>query len=126
MGGIAQKNGTIPKCLGSVSVVPVEDSEGRPVGVLVADVLTRQLLWLLKDLERQAPGNESPCLVDKAGLVLMSVDPHPDRIAGHADVRSGALRAALGDVRSVYTDSRGHKLMAGYSALATYGDNKAG
>jgi PAS domain S-box-containing protein len=115
--------------LGIQILVPVEDSEGRPVGVLVADVLTRQLLWLLKDLERQAPGNESPCLVDKAGLVLMSVDPHPDRIAGHADVRSGALRAALGDVRSghlVYTDSRGHKLMAGYSALATYGDNKAG
>ena len=56
--------------LGIQILVPVEDSEGRPVGVLVADVLTRQLLWLLKDLERQAPGNESPCLVDKAGLVL--------------------------------------------------------
>jgi PAS domain S-box-containing protein len=115
--------------LGVQILVPVEDSEGRPVGVLVADVLTRQLLWLLQDLKRQAPGNESPCLVDKAGLVLMSVDPRPDRIAAHADVRSGALRAALGDVRSghlVYTDSRGHKLMAGYSQLATYGDNKAG
>jgi PAS domain S-box-containing protein len=115
--------------LGIQILVPVEDNEGRPVGVLVADLLTRQLLWLLQDLERQAPGNESPCLVDKAGLVLMSVDPHPNRIAAHPDVRSGALRAALGDVRSghlVYTDSRGHKLMAGYSELATYGDNKAG
>jgi two-component system sensor histidine kinase/response regulator len=115
--------------LGIQILVPVEDSEGRPVGVLVADVLTRQLLWLLQDLERQAPGNESPCLVDKAGLVLMSVDQRPNRIAPLAEVRSGALRAALGDVRSghlVYTDSRGHKLMAGYSALATFGDNKAG
>ena len=26
----------------------------------------------------------------------------------------------------VYTDSRGHKLMAGYTGLATYGDNNAG
>ena len=31
-------------------LVPVQDSEGRPVGVLVANVLTRQLLWLLQDL----------------------------------------------------------------------------
>ena len=35
----------------------------------------------------------------------------------------------MGDFRSghlVYTDSLGRKLMAGYTALATYGDNKAG
>jgi PAS domain S-box-containing protein len=117
------------RLLGIQILVPVEDSEGRPVGVLIANVLTRQLFWLLQDLERQAPGNESPCLVDKAGLVLMSVDPHPNRITAPADVTSGALRAALGDVRSghlVYTDSHGHKLMAGYTELATYGDNKAG
>jgi PAS domain S-box-containing protein len=115
--------------LGIQILVPVEDSEGRTVGVLVANVLTRQLLWLLQDLERQAPGNESPCLVDKAGLVLMSSDPHASLLAAHADVTGGGLRAALGDVSSghlVYTDSRGHKLMAGYTELATFGDNKAG
>jgi hypothetical protein len=56
-------------------LVPVEDSEGRPVGVLVANVLTRQLLWLLQDLKLQAPGDESPFLLDKLGRVLMSIDP---------------------------------------------------
>ena len=110
-------------------LVPVEDSEGRPVGVLVANVLTRQLLWLLQDLKRQAPGDEAPCLLDKAGLVLMSTDPHARLLSAHADVTSGALRGALGSVNNghlVYTDSGGHKLMAGYTGLATYGDNNAG
>jgi PAS domain S-box-containing protein len=110
-------------------LVPVEDSEGRPVGVLVGNVLTRQLLWLLQDLKRQAPGDESPCLLDKAGLVLMSTDANARLLAPHVDVTSGALRAALSSVSNghlVYTDSRGHKLMAGYSGLATYGDNEAG
>jgi hypothetical protein len=58
--------------LGIQILVPVEDSEGRLVGVLVANVMTRQLLWLLQDLKRQATGDESPCLLDKAGLVLMT------------------------------------------------------
>ena len=110
-------------------LAPVEDSEGRPVGVLVASVLTRQLLWLLQDLKQQAPGDESPCLLDKAGLVLMSTDPQARLLSAHSDVTSGALRGALGSVNNghlVYTDSRGHKLMAGYTGLATYGDNNAG
>ncbi len=106
--------------LGIQILVPVEDSEGRPVGVLVANVLTRQLLWLLQDLKRQTPGGESPCLLDRAGLVLMSTDPQARLVSAHADLTSGALGAALGSVSSghlVYTDSRGHKLMAGYTEL---------
>jgi hypothetical protein len=116
------------RLLGIQILVPVEDSEGRPVGVLVANVLTRELLWLLQDLKRQAAGDESPCLLDRAGLLLMSTDPSA-RLSAHADVTSGALGAALGSVSSghlVYTDSLGHKLMAGYTGLATYGDNKSG
>src|ERR1700733_4283581 len=92
--------------LGIQILVPVEDSEGRPVGVLVADVLTRQLLWLLQDLERQAPGNESPCLVDKAGLGLMSFNSHASQLAALTDVSGGGLRAALDGVTS------GHLLYA--------------
>jgi PAS domain S-box-containing protein len=98
-------------------------------GVLVADVLTRQLLWLLQDLKRQAPGDEFPCLLDKAGLILMSSDPDARLLSAHADVTSGALSAAFRSTNNghlVYTDSRGHKLMVGYTGLATYGDNAAG
>jgi PAS domain S-box-containing protein len=110
-------------------LVSVQDSEGRTMGVVVANVLTRQLLWLLQDLKQQAPGNEYPYLLDKTGLVLMSTDPNARLLSAHADVTSGALQAALGSVSNghqVYTDSRGHKLMAGYAGLATYGDNEAG
>ena len=56
-------------------LVSVQDSEGRTVDVVVANVLTRQLLWLLKDLKQQAPGDEFPYLVQKEGLVLMSANP---------------------------------------------------
>jgi hypothetical protein len=85
--------------------VPVEDSEGRLLGVLVANVLARELLWPLQDLERQAG---SPCLLDRAGLVLMSTDSYARLVSTHADVTSGALGAALGRVSNghlVYTDS---------------------
>jgi PAS domain S-box-containing protein len=110
-------------------LVPVQDSEGRSVGVLVAEVMTRQLLWLLEDLKRQAPGDEAPCLLDKAGLVLMSADPLATLLSPPPEVTSEALRSAMGSVNNghlVFTDSRGQKWMAGYTGLATYGDNQAG
>ena len=83
------------------------------MGVLVANVLTRQLLWLLQDLKQQAPGDESPYLVDKAGLVLMSANPRVRLLSAPADVQAEELRAAMGSAKNghlVYTDSRGHKL----------------
>jgi PAS domain S-box-containing protein len=125
----AAEEGRSNRLLSIQILVPVQDSEGRPVSVLVGNVLTRQLLWLLQDLKRQAPGDESPCLLDKSGLVLMSTDPHARLLSPHADVTSGALRRAFGSANNghlVYIDSRGHKLMAGYTGLATYGDNEAG
>jgi PAS domain S-box-containing protein len=125
----AGAEGRSNELLGIQILVPVEDSEGRPMGALVANVLTRQLFWLLQDLKRQAPGDETPCLLDKAGLVLMNTDPHASLVSASADMTSGALRAALDNVSNghlVFTDSRGHKLMAGFSGLATYGDNEAG
>jgi PAS domain S-box-containing protein len=110
-------------------LVPVHDSEGRPAGVLVGNVLTRQLLGLLQDLKQQAPGQEFPCLLDETGLILMSPDSRAHIFSAHADATTGALQAALGSVESghlVYTDSGGNKLMAGYTGLANYGDNHAG
>ena len=110
-------------------LVSVQDSEGRPVSVIVANVLTRQLLGLLQDLKQQAPGDEFPYLLDKAGLVLMSADPRARLLSAPADVTRGELRAAMGGANNghlVYTDFRGHKLMAGYSGLAVYGDNNSG
>ena len=43
--------------------------------MMVANVVTRQLLDLLQDLKQRAPGDEFPCLLDKSGQVLMSTDP---------------------------------------------------
>jgi signal transduction histidine kinase/CheY-like chemotaxis protein len=110
-------------------LTPVQDGRGRCAGVLVGDVVTTQLLGLLQDLNRQAPGDEFPCLLDKAGHVLMSTDPQAHLLSTHADVKSGALRAVLNsqnDGYLVYEGSHGHKLLAGYIGLPTYGDNKVG
>ena len=107
-------------------MVSVQDSEGRTVAVVVANVLTRQLLGLLQDLKQQAPGDEFPYLVDKSGLVLMSADPRAHLLSAPAEVSSGELRSAMGSSNNghlVYADSRGHKLMAGFTGLTTYGDN---
>ena len=109
--------------------VSVQDSEGRTVGVVVANVLTRQLLGLLQDLKQQAPGDEFPYLVDKSGLVLMSADPRAHLLSAPAEVTSGELRSAMGSANNghlVYADSRGHNLMAGFTGLTTYGDNNVG
>jgi PAS domain S-box-containing protein len=108
---------------------PVQDSSGRCLGVLVVNVVTRQLLDLLQNLRKRAPGDEFPCLLDKAGRVLMSTDPQAHLLVTHADVTRGALRALLSsrdDGYLVYKGSHGHKLMAGYTTLWTYGVNKAG
>jgi PAS domain S-box-containing protein len=118
-----------PRLLNLQILVSVQDSEGRTVGVIVADVMTRQLLWLLRDLKQQTPGNEYPYLLDKAGLVLMSADPNARLFSVLPDVTGGALPAVLDSVSNghlVFTDSRGHKLMAGYTGLGTYGDNRTG
>ena len=66
------------------------------MGVIVANVLTRQLLWLLQDLKQQAPGDEFPYLLDKAGLVLMSADPRARLLSAPADVTSGAVASCHG------------------------------
>jgi signal transduction histidine kinase/CheY-like chemotaxis protein len=110
-------------------LVPVQDGRGRCAGVLVGDIVTAQLLDLLQDLSRQAPGDEFPCLLDKAGHVLMSTDPQAHLLSTHGDVRSGALRTALNSPKDgylIYEGSHGRKLMAGYIGLPAYGDNKVG
>jgi PAS domain S-box-containing protein len=110
-------------------LAPVQDGSGRCVGVLVANVVTHQLLDLLQDLKRRAPGDEFPCLLDKEGRVLMSTDPQARLLTAHPDVSSGALRGPLNSRAGgylAYRDSFGHQLMAGYTTLSTYGANKVG
>ena len=110
-------------------LTPMQDSSGRCTGVLVANVVTRQLLDLVQDLKKRAPGEEFPCLLNKAGRVLMSADPQAHLLATHPDVISGALRGPMesrDDGYLVYMGSWGHKVMAGYTTLLSYGTNKAG
>jgi PAS domain S-box-containing protein len=110
-------------------LAPVHDGAGRCVGVLVSNVVTQQLFDLLQDLKKHAPGGESPYLLDKTGRVLMSTNPQAHLLATHDDVTNGALRGALNSRDAgylVYDSSPGHKVMAGYLTLWTYGANKAG
>ena len=110
-------------------LVPIQDASGGHIGVLVANVVTRQLLDVVQDLKKRAPGAEFPCLLTKAGRVLMSADPQAHLLATHPDVISGALRVPMesrDDGYLIYMGSWGHKVMAGYTTLLSYGVNKAG
>jgi PAS domain S-box-containing protein len=110
-------------------LAPMQDSSGRCIGVLVANVVTRQLLDVVQDLKKRAPGEEFPCLLNKAGRVLMSADPQAHLLATHPDVISGALREPIESRDNgylIYMGSWGHKVMAGYTTLLSYGVNKAG
>ena len=110
-------------------LAPLQDSAGRCVGVLVANAVPRQLLDLLLDLQQVAPGYEFPYLLNKTGRVLISTDPQAPLLSANADVTTGALRAPWNSRNHgsvVYTGSHGEKLMAGYTALRTFGANKAG
>jgi PAS domain S-box-containing protein len=107
----------------------VKDAAGNTVSVLVGDLVTDPLRDLLKDLKRRAPGDESACLLDKEGLVMMTTDPQSPLFSPHPDVASGALRATLSENVSgylVYRDTHGRQQMAGYSRIRTYGANQAG
>ena len=107
----------------------VQDAAGHTVSVLVGDIVTDPLRDLLQDLKRRAPGDESACLLDKEGLVLMTTDPQAPLLSLHPDVTSGALRVPLGQNASgylVYRDAHGRQQMAGYSRLRSYGANQAG
>src|ERR1700722_3635479 len=109
--------------------VAVVDRGGSFMGILVGSVMTGQLRDLLQNLKHSAPGDEFPFLVDKDGRVLMTLDPSVPLLSVHPDVTNGALRTQLsnGDSGySVYTGSRGHQVMAGYTRLGTYGANAGG
>jgi PAS domain S-box-containing protein len=117
------------KLLSIQMLAPVQDATGRCVGVLVANVVTRPLFDLLHDLKQHAPGGEFPCLLNKSGHVLMTTDPQAHLLSTQPDVASGALLAPLNsqaDGYLVFQGSHGHKLMAGYTTLTTYGANKVG
>src|ERR1700722_9582866 len=109
--------------------VAVVDRGGSFMGILVGSVMTGQLRDLLQNLKHSAPGDEFPFLVNKDGRVLMTLDPSVPLLSVHPDVTNGALRTQLsnGDSGySVYTGSRGHQVMAGYTRLGTYGANAGG
>jgi signal transduction histidine kinase/CheY-like chemotaxis protein/HPt (histidine-containing phosphotransfer) domain-containing protein len=97
--------------------------------VLVANVVTRQLFDLLRDLKLRSPGDEFPCLLNKSGHVLISTDPQVLPLSTQPDVASGALLAPLNNRVNgylVFQGSQGHKMMAGFATLSTYGANKIG
>jgi HAMP domain-containing protein len=107
----------------------VQDATGRAVSVLVSDIVTDPLRGLLEDLKRHALGDESACLLDKGGLVLMTTDPQEPLLSTLPDVAVGALLAPFGQNASGYLvarDARGRQQMAGYSRLRAYGANQAG
>jgi HAMP domain-containing protein len=115
--------------LGIQMLTAVPDPTGHAVSVLVGDVATGPLRDLLEDLKRNGSGNESACLLDKGGLVLMTTEPEVALLSLHPDVNSGVLQVALGPNASgnlAYWDAHGRQQMAGYSRLRSYGANQAG
>jgi signal transduction histidine kinase/CheY-like chemotaxis protein/HPt (histidine-containing phosphotransfer) domain-containing protein/HAMP domain-containing protein len=125
----AAAEGRLTNKLNIQMLAPVQDAVGRCVGVLVANVVTRQLFDLLRDLQLRAPGDEFPCLLNKSGHILISTDPQVLPLSTQPDVASGALLAPLNDRANgymVFKGSHGRTVMAGFATLSTYGANKIG
>jgi PAS domain S-box-containing protein len=125
----AAENHLINVALHIQMLTPVQDATGHTVSVLVSDIVTDTLRDLLEDLKRRAPGDESACLLDKRGLVLMTTDPQAPLLSTFPNVTGGALLAPSGKSASdylVYRDALGRQQMAGYSRLRAYGANQAG
>jgi PAS domain S-box-containing protein len=115
--------------LGIQMLTAVKDAAGYTVGVLVADIPTNPLRDLLQDLKRHALGDESACLLDKGGLILMTTEPQAPLLSLHPDVISDALRLPLSQNANgylVYWDTHRRQMMVGYSRLRAYGANQAG
>jgi two-component system, sensor histidine kinase and response regulator len=115
--------------LGIQMLTAVKGSTGHVVSVLVGDIATGPLRDLLEDLKRHALGNESACLLDKAGLILMTTEPEVPLLSPRPDLTNGALQVMSGQNASgnlVYRDEHGRQKLAGYSRLQRYGANQAG
>src|SRR6478672_2970446 len=68
-------------------------------------------------------------MLDKDGRVLMTMDSSASLLSVHPDVTTGPLRSVLssGDAGYlVYTDSRGHRVMTGYTSPWNYSASAAG
>jgi two-component system sensor histidine kinase/response regulator len=109
-------------------LTPVQDTTGQTVRVLVGDIVIDHLRDLLKDLKRDASGDQCAYLLDK-GVVLMATDPRATLLSPLPNVTCGRLLAALVQSASgnlVYRNAHGRQQIAGYSRLRTYGTNEAG
>jgi len=110
-------------------LTPVQDPEGRCVGVLVGDVTTGGLQTRLQSRERHTVRGEVACSRDEGGGVLVSTDPQAKLLAVHPDLTTRPLRAPWGrrgDGSLAYVDSHGRKLLAAYAGLGGHGANKGG
>ncbi|MBV9999906.1 MAG: response regulator [Verrucomicrobia bacterium] len=110
-------------------LTPVPDPDGCCVGVLAAEVTTRHLADLLRDLAQTAGNGASAYLLDKEGRVLMGTDSQTRRFAVHPDVAAGMLRQLLSGRDNpylVYTDRLGCRRIAGYAALGNDRAARAG
>jgi HAMP domain-containing protein len=107
----------------------VEDARSQPVGVLVGDIVTRQLRELLEAIDHRTPGDEHVYLLDPQGRALAATDPRAQLLQPHPDFAAAAWRTRLAqgsDGFAIYQGRSGRKLMAGYATLWQYGANNAG
>jgi PAS domain S-box-containing protein len=110
-------------------LAPVYDAQGHCWGVLTANLVTRHLRDLLKDLERRSSGEQSAFLLDQEGHVLVANKASQSGLGLDSQVTSTSVAAEFGRQGKgylIFQNSAGSILMAGYARLWPYGANGAG
>ena len=107
----------------------VIDLDGNVIGVLVGTVNVQFIKDIIYDIDNRTIGNEYAYLVNSTGDVVISGNPETVILQPHPDLSLKDLQQKLKNEEDgyiIYKNSKGKKVISGFSDLAEYGTDKVG
>ncbi len=107
----------------------VIDLDGNVIGVLVGFVNVQFIKDITYDIDNRTIGNEYAYLVNSTGDVVISANPKTVILQPHPDLSFKELQRKLKNEENgyiIYKNSKGKKVISGFSDLSEYGTDKVG